>query len=340
METRKVQQVGGGTYTVSIPIGWAEEHAIEAGEPVHLYSHMDGSLVLRYREKDHCELAAATIQLESDSPAAAERTIEAAYTAGFKRITLTAADEFTDDQTHAIDEAVRALSGVDIAEQTPTQTIIKALLDARNVSIQQSLRQLQFVALSMHEAASTAFAGETTETEYIFQRDDEADRIFQLIHRHFNRSLVAFEALNQLDVTRQQLCEYFRTARQLERVADHAAKMAGVVERMRTECSIEQSVLAEVAALAADARAVVETASDAVLNQATATEAHAALDRRDEVITSAADIDEGLRERPPEGAYLLTRVLDSIVRTAKYGGNIATIAIQRSIETGAQSQAY
>ena len=50
METRKIQQVGGGTYTVSIPAQWAKEHDIEATSTAYLYTYRDGSLVVRWND--------------------------------------------------------------------------------------------------------------------------------------------------------------------------------------------------------------------------------------------------------------------------------------------------
>ena len=70
----------------------------------------------------------------------------------------------------------------------------------------------------MHDAAMGYIAGETDESDYIINRDDEADRVFRLITRHFNRSLLELAETDRLSVTRLQLFEYYVTARQLERL--------------------------------------------------------------------------------------------------------------------------
>ncbi|MFC6736897.1 AbrB/MazE/SpoVT family DNA-binding domain-containing protein, partial [Halolamina salina] len=74
METRKIQQVGGGTYTVSIPISWAEEHGVEAGETAYLYTHRDGSLIVRWGEREETALGAVDVEA-GDADAAADRTL-------------------------------------------------------------------------------------------------------------------------------------------------------------------------------------------------------------------------------------------------------------------------
>ena len=67
METRKLQKIGGSTYSVSLPKEWATEHHLEAGMPIHLYPHTDGSLVLRSAAQDGGPLSAATVDAPRSS---------------------------------------------------------------------------------------------------------------------------------------------------------------------------------------------------------------------------------------------------------------------------------
>ena len=329
METRKIQKVGGGTYTVSIPAQWAKEHNIEAAETAYLYTHSDGSLVVRWNEKEHSDLATIQIALTDTNPRVAERMLHAAYTAGFKRITLRSQDGLTSEQRRAITDCTRRLTGVEISEETDCYVTIQYLLDASDVSIRQSLLQLQCITLSMHEAVTAFVAGETDESDYIINRDNEADRIYWLITRHFNRALLELAELDQLGVTRPQLFEYYVTARQLERIADHAAKIVRCANR--TNHAISEELLPEVRSISADTRQVVEDASDAVVNDTPTDVAHSALNRCEQVVQEARRLDQTLVERAPEDAYVLTRMLDSLIRIAKSGGNIAELRLQSSL---------
>lgn len=331
METRKVQKVGGGTYTVSLPVNWTQEHGLEAGGKAYLYTHRDGSLVVRWKEKENSELATTQIELGDSDPRTAQRMLRAAYTAGFRQITLRTQDGITPEQRRAIDMCTRSLTGVEIAEETDLQITVQGLLDTSDVSIRQSTLQLQFITLSMHKSAIAFVTGETTESDHLTNRDDEADRIFRLITRHFNRSLLELSELDQLGVTRPELFEYYVTARQFERIADHAVKMARCVQR--TEHEISEDLSAEVRAIGADARQVVEDASDAIINGGSTELAHQALDRCEQVVQEARNLDQTLIHRIPKDAYVLTRILDSIIRTAKYGGNIAELQLQTSLRT-------
>lgn len=329
METRKIQKVGGGTYTVSIPVQWAKNHDIEAGKTAYLYTHRDGSLVVRWNEKDHSELATTGIELDDTAPEVAERMLVAAYSAGFKEIQLRNSEGLSSAQRRAIDTCTRGLTGVEINEESTHHVTVQGLLDASDVSIVQSTTQLQYIALSMYEAALGFFAGETTESEHIITRDDEADRIFRLVSRHFNRSLLDLSELDHLGITRPQLFEYYGMARQLERIADHAAKITRCVQR--TEYTLSEELVTESRAIGENARQVVEDASNAVINGGTTGVAHSALQDCENVVQAARNLDRSLPDRSPREAYILTRVLDSIIRTAEYGGNIAEIALRISL---------
>lgn len=331
METRKIQQVGGGTYTVSIPVNWANEHDIEAGNTAYLYTHRDGSLVVRWNEKENSELARTEIELDDTAPEAAERTLNAAYAAGFKQIQLRNSGGVTSAQRRAIDTCARSLTGVEITDESAHHVTVQGLLNANDVSIRQSTIQLKYITLSMYEAALDFFVGETTESEHIITRDDEADRIFRLITRHFNRSLLDLAELDQLGITRPQLFEYYVTARQFERIADHAVKIARCVQQ--TEYTVSEELLAETRALGSDARQVVEEASIAVINDESTEMVHPALSDCRHVVEEARQLDRTVIDHSPEEAYILTRVLDSIIRTAKYGGNVAEIALRISLRS-------
>jgi hypothetical protein len=99
----------------------------------------------------------------------------------------------------------------------------------------------------------------------------------------------------------------------------------------RTEHHLSEELSTEVREIGADARQVVKDASDAIMNGESREMAHFALDDSEQVIQKARSLDRTVSDRTPEEVYILTRVLDSVVRTAKCGGNIAEIALRTSL---------
>jgi phosphate uptake regulator len=330
MDTRKVQKVGGSTYTVSVPKRWADEHQLEAGATVRLYTHRDGSLVVRDTETDGGHLAETRVDVTGGDADAVERALAAVYAVGFERATLVADDGFTDEQRRAVRRSTRRLAGVQVLEQSEGSVTVGHVLDADDVSVRQSVVQLQFVALATHRTA-TAAVTDGAPGEEVSDRSAEARRLTGLVTRHFNRALTDLREMDGLDVTRTGLFDYYRTAREFERVAGEAATLLEVGERV--DDPLEETLATEVEAAAGDARRVVEDAAAAVLGGAGTAKAHAALDHRDAVLTDAATIEEAALDADTADAVLL-RTLDCIRRTVASGGTIAETALRTAARRG------
>ncbi|MFB6268479.1 MAG: AbrB/MazE/SpoVT family DNA-binding domain-containing protein [Halobacterium sp.] len=323
MESRKVQQVGGGTYTVSLPREWAEESGVEAGAPVYLYTHRDGSLVVRRRERDASDLASVTVTVEESTPEAAERQLRAAYAAGFKRIGMEPADRFTTEQRRAVAAAARALTGVEVTETGPDGITVEGLLDAADVSVRQTVLQLRFVATSMQAAAVDALVADDADAARVRDRSDEVDRAFALLTRHFNRSLSDLEEVDKLGVDRQQLARYYETARRLDGVASHALDIAAAADRLDDD--LPRALADDVDSLAADARDAVEDATDAVVNGG---DPRPVLDAERRVVDECRDRERALQDDHPRLAYPVGRALDRVAATTAAAGDVAAVALQ------------
>jgi len=330
METRKIQSVGGGTYTVSLPKAWAESVDIAAGSVVELHTHIDDLLVIQPQE---CETDAVTtieIPITDDDPTHVERTIRAAYAAGLREVVLTGA--VSDSQRRTVERVTRTLTGVTVASETDDRVVVQSMLDAGEVSIQQSVRQLQFVALSLHREATAALTG-GSRIDDPSERDDQADRLYALVDRYFWRGLSRLDEVDALDLTRPELFTLWSTARELERVADHAERIA----RLAGAATADEATAGELQHLASEARSVVEDAVGVALGDTGIEAARTALDTRQRVREDAPALERRLFEASGTD-YRLARIIDSLTRTAEHGGNIAELGIQSVIREGGLAQ--
>jgi len=363
MKTRKLQQVGGGTYTVSIPKEWADEHALQAGMELNLYTHSDGSIVVRTEARDGGDLASARIAVSGEATELVERALRAAHAVGFETVTLVPDGAFTGAQRRAARSVVRDLVGTDLLVERTEEITVQHLLDASTVSVRQSVVQLQFTALSVHREATAAVVEGDVQADRVRERGAEAERLARMVRRHAARSLTSFEELDRLGVSRTELFDYEATARALCRVADEAVHVAEAAEGLSRP--LPEEVATAVRETAEGARTVVDEATTAVLDGPDAPAAHTALDRRDETVatvTAATDAlfdasatpfdgavagatdggrvppaDSG-RDRPTDGgvatAAAASRVLDTVRRTADCGGTIADVALQAAVRAG------
>ena len=330
METRKVQLAGGSTYTVSLPKRWAAEHDIEAGRRLCLYPNDDGSLVVQARPEASGEGTMAHVNVDSLSEEDLRRTVHALYAVGLDEFTLSVSHPFEPDRRRAITTATENLIGLEVTTETDQRVEFQCLLNPTDVSVRQSVLQLQFVALSMCDNAVDALTtGDTDLAGHVRERDDEADRLFALVNRHFQRTLSSMQEVERLGIDRRTAFAYYTTARQLERVADHAERIAETAIRFETHPPTDP--LEEIAALARRSNAVVEDAASVLLGGGDTTDAYRALEARDRLVGEVETLDRTLYEERVRDAYLLALVLDSVERIAEYGGNVAETAVQTSL---------
>lgn len=337
METRKLQQVGGGTYTVSIPKPWAVEHGLEAGSEVHLYSHADGSIVVRSSENDGGALEAVRIEIESKRPAHVGQAIRAAHTVGFERICLRSDSGFTDAQRRAARSTKRQLVGIEIVAEDGHEIAVQNLLDAADVSIRQSVVQLQFVALSVHRRATTVLVEEAPlDRDRLDERVEEADRLSQMTARHFSRSLISMAEVDRLGVLRPSLFDHYLTSEALARAAMAGGSIARAVDELGT--TLPADLRDELRSAMIDVRELVDVATSSVLEGADVEEIYEVFDAHDDSLAAIEAIDRVAFDEPdagfsppPKAAQALTRALDGLTRTVDNGGRIGEVALRSAL---------
>ena len=329
METRKVQLSGGTTYTVSLPKSWAQEHGIDAGSTLSLYPNRDGSLLIEPEIDRSTETWSTTVDISTDSDSAIRQRIQALHVVGFDSVTLVDKTGHSTDRRALAEDTVADLSGFELLEASDTRTRLTNLIDAENVDVRKSALRLRLVMLGMHrDAVNAVLDDDETLAQRVINRDSEADKLFAMITRHFRRALTNLHEVEKLESDRDELFEYYYVSRQFERIADHAEKIAQFT--LDPEISIPSPFDDRIDRLSASSRQVVDSAADVVLADAGIEAAYTALTERDKLTTDLAELDRELYTHDdPAEAYVVGLLLDSIRRTAEYGGNVASIAIQQ-----------
>ena len=329
MQTRKIQQVGGGTYTVSLPKEWATAADIEPGAVVALHSHIDGTLVVQTGVESEAD--PLTLSVADTDPASLERTLRAAYTAGVDSIELVSPDGATESTHRRVDRVTRALTGVTVTDPSDDGMQVRSLLDVEEVSITQSVRQLQFAALSAHREATAALTAPAPDATA--GRADGTDRIAAMVDHYFQRGLDSLSVMDALGLTRPELFDHWVTARELARVADHADRIAAVADRL--DDPVGAALADDVETLADRSRDLVQDAVGVVLDGGEATDrtddatdaVQGLLDERDQLCADIKEFDRRLFET--DGAdYRLTHAVDALRGTAEAAGTVAEVGLR------------
>lgn len=331
METRKVQLSGGTTYTVSLPKPWAREQGIEAGSVLYLHPDEDGTLQIESTEQHDTTRRRASVEIESDTTERVRETINALYGLGFDEITLTDPTGHQSECRRAISSMVETLSGLEIRETTETTIVLQSLIDAENVAIRKNVLRLHLIMLAMHQDAVTAIVDNDSDlARQVIERDNEVDRLFAMVMRHFRRALMDLREVEKLGHSRAELFELYHITRQFERIADHAVKMAELAIQQPEAPS--EWFTDEFTAVAARAQDIVDAASDVILTSADIETAYVAITDRDDLVSTLETLKQELYSHEPSvEMQSLDLLLDSVNRTAEYGVNVAEMAIQQQL---------
>ena len=327
METRKVQLTGGSTYTVSLPKGWATANDIGAGSEVAFHIEDDSLLLAPVREEERTRGVLDVSDLEGDRLTRAVMTM---YVSGFDIISLEGS-RITSEQRRAIREATQSLVGVEVLEETSGRVVIQDLLDSSELSVHNAVSRMRLIATSMLEDAVRALVDHDADlARDVIDRDDDVDRLYFVVSRIFRATLRSPQAAAQLGLDREACFDYHACARQLERIADHAAKISHL---SRNLAEVPPAVAEALEELHADVAEVIDRAMDAMFetdSTESTTLANAARDSILAIDDHARSIDELLWDLEPQQAQSLGLVVDSLSRSADYGGNIAETALQNA----------
>ena len=327
METRKVQVTGGSTYTVSLPKSWATENDISSGAVVEIYSEDDTLLVTPQSDTEHQEGHLDVSSLEGERLIRAVLTM---YVSGFDVIRLEA-NRITTEQRRAIRSAVQGLIGVEVVEEMTDCVVVQDLLDSSELSIVNAVTRMRLIATSRLEDALTALVENDDDiADDVIERDDDVDRLFLVVSRIFRATLRSPRAAEELGLPREDCFDYHSSARQLERIADHAVKISQLARKLD---DVPENVADALLDLHADAAEIIEKSMDALFAEesAEATElGHDALESVLDIDEHTRTIDDMLRELEPVETQSLGLILDSLSRSADYGGNIAETALQKA----------
>lgn len=314
---RTVQLAGNTTFVVSLPKEWATEQGLEPGASMHLYPHHDRVVVapasLEASERER------RIDAGSVEPEVVCHRIRVAYAAGTDRITVVDADGFDRDVRRRLTRLFSRLIGVEILEETEDRIVATDFLNAGDVSLPQTTAQIRQHAMTMTaDAIDAVRTDDEALARRVIDRDDDVDRLFAFVSRGFHRGLEDVQEITSLDVDRWSAFHSYRTARELERIADHAERIATVA--LGQSSPPDDPLGSEMEALAADARDVVELALDG--------EADEALSTCSRVLERTDRLDQQLCGECDPDTYRYGFVLESVRRIAELGVSLTESTIE------------
>ncbi|MDD5767948.1 MAG: PhoU domain-containing protein [Methanothrix sp.] len=324
METRKVQRTGKSTFIVSLPKIWAVKNDIQPGSLIYITQSDNGALVL---SPDRAERELVTrLEIGEKGGDALVRDIIGCYVSGYRTMEVTSA-HMTADQKRDIHQIVQKLIGPEILEETVNKVLIQDLIDPEELQSERALRRIKTVVRSMiQDALSALLTNDRDMATDIIQRDDDVDRLYLLVSRQFTEILRS-GSVKQDSLDPITAFNYTRAATNLERMADHAARIAAMI--LKCNCTLSPKTIEEMGTISPKLLDLVEDSISSLLTLSSR--------KANEVIEESRQLRRQINQMVSAASFsdehedaLLRMAATSIERMLDYIKNIGELAINLS----------
>ncbi|TFH17048.1 phosphate uptake regulator PhoU [Candidatus Bathyarchaeota archaeon] len=336
-ELRKVQVTGGSTFIISLPKAWVEQMGLQRGSVIRINQKDDLTLCLTPEGADVSESQRKVIINPSpeDTPESIVRRVVSAYLMGYNIIQLRSNHQRLDSSQrfNVKDFTRKKLVGTEILADLPQDLTLQVLLSYAELSVKDALRRMSVIAASMHRDAIIALGTEDlTLAREIVAMDDEVDRFNLYIIRLLKVAVVDAHVLKESGLKSPRECLGYRLiTKSVERMADHAVNIAH--NRLElTLSTLDNELLTEMKRLSDFALEIFEGSMEAVFD-----ENYKAADKVLNLAQRTRNMEAEMlqmivKHAPPEEVPALRLIVESILRTAEYGADIAETVLNMTVK--------
>ena len=329
METRKVQKTGTSTLIVSLPKKWANENAIVSGSLLFISQKQNGDLLLSSDKSEPDQIVKLDIGNKYGAPLI--RDVIACYLAGYKTVEISS-HQLTAMQKRDLHSIVNKLIGPEILEETINKVVIHDLLSAEELPSDRALKRMKNITRSMIQDALSSLIKRNKDLAMdVIQRDNDVDRLNLLIARQF------IDILRSGSLKQETLCpisafNYMQAATNLERMADHASKIAEISSQNDNE--LPREMTDEIARLSFTFTALIDDSISVLLKPDTE-KANQLIDKTRQIMKQSMIMTASFWERDDDEmpirlvlAGSMERMLDLIINIAELSINLHNAVLE------------
>jgi phosphate uptake regulator len=222
-EMRKIQRTPGGTFFVTVPKSWAEQHGLQRGTIVFLSETSDGRLLVD--PKYGVEPSPRTITLRPGPYLS--REIVGKYLLGFDIIRVEARKNISFEVRDVVKKTVSRLIGLETVEEDYSGIVLQCLLDPSGFPPEKILRRSYAIAAGMHRDVVNAFVdGNTHLAKSVVARDNEVNRLYFLLVRILRTVIQNPSLSGKLGVRPIECLDYRLAASLVEAIGDECVRAA------------------------------------------------------------------------------------------------------------------
>ncbi len=331
MDIRRVQMTGGSSFVLTLPKSWIESLGIKKNDPLGIVEEPNGTLLITKNISEEKIERIKTLKVnEATDPIYFFRILIGTYIAGFTSITIIAEKTIPSRLKVKIREFTSMVIGPEVIEESEKTILLKDLLNPLEMPFRNSLKRMFVLVKGMHKDSIRALLSEDHDlADDVMARDNDVDRLFWLISRQNNMIMTNIYLARKMETTISHVMPHYLISRILERVGDHAVRIARNSKRItRDETGEELLHMIEEAADSSLKLFEKSLESFFVNDSHMANITIESIHRLEEYYS---EINREIRHKPTEIALPIRNISDSIRRFGEYSTDIAEIVINYSI---------
>lgn len=239
VEFRKLQVTGGSTMIVSLPKDWVQRNRLSKGEVVCMQHLVSGDL--RISPLTNNETKSIVTIDPSDKETELNDLLIGIYLTGCDIINIQSSKSISTIARTKIREFLRDSRGMEIEYEDDKKITIISILNPAELRLQVSVNRMYILISSLVKDSFDVLKGDDASILFdIDDRERQIDARRLLIERQVAASIHSPSVERFLAVSRYSAMEHSNIARVLERMGDHAVRLAtlaneyGRIVKMKT----------------------------------------------------------------------------------------------------------
>ena len=333
---RRIQKTGGSTYIISLPKNWVTARGLGPGDVLFFTPRADGSLTVFAESVNPSEMERRVVEVRNEmNEEHLFRRLIGEYIAGYPLLEVRTPGRMGARTREVIRNFAQRMIGPEILEETAESVILQDVVGQNPLPIPSIIRRMHQMVRAMQADAMTAFrARDNAIARDVVERDWEVDRLHWFLEKQVTSALRDARILATVELTLPECSTYLLASRVLERIADHAVRIAGTVTILGRERTPER-IVAELGRMAEAAASALADALDC-LDSRDIEKANEVIDAAHLLTQERDSILHALTSKRGRLAVGLAYVLESLERSAFYASDLAEIAINRAVESPAR----
>ena len=325
-ESRKLQQTGGSTLIVSLPKKWITKNKLKAGSEVRLIKQPDGAININ-PGRFNLDKKISTVKCNDEESQHLFRDLIGEYLAGATEIKVIGTPRLTVKERKTIRKFSASVIGLEIIEEEANQAILTDMSNPGALPFRTAIKRLYKIVRAMYNDSILVLEGYEDLADDVVDRDKEADKLQWFIERQFNMMLENSSLSRQLEASSFEGVVYSNVARYLERIADHACRLA--------EIGYVAGLIPgrKMLPLAKDAGEIMKEAMKSFINN-NPRKATVVIDKGKRTVKKAQTYFENRYKKEMEHPLEFSIAMDAIMRTIAYSTDISEAAINYSAKVG------